>query len=37
MPRRRPLLERGDKDILCEILGKTDIAHDPREAGDQAR
>ncbi len=29
-----PLLERGHKSILCELLGKTDIAHDPRETGD---
>src|SRR5450432_2021108 len=31
--RLRPSLERGDESILREILGKTDIAHDPREAG----
>ena len=30
----RPLLERGDEGILREFLGKTDVAHDPRETGD---
>jgi hypothetical protein len=25
----------GDESILCEVLGKADIAHDPREAGDE--
>ena len=33
-PRLRPLLQRGDEGILCELLGKTDVAHDPRETGD---
>ena len=33
--RLRPLLERGDERILREILGETDVAHDPREAGDE--
>src|SRR5437899_3003892 len=33
--RFRPLLERGDESILCEVLGNADIAHDPREAGDE--
>src|SRR5439155_24354805 len=33
--RLRPLLERGDERILRELLGKTDIAHDPRETGDE--
>ena len=28
-------LERGDESILREVLGKADIAHDPREAGDE--
>src|SRR5713226_8437139 len=35
--RLRPLLERGDERVLREILGKTDIAHDPRETGDEPR
>lgn len=35
--RLRPLLERRDQRILSEILGKTDVAHDPREAGDHPR
>jgi len=29
-----PLLERGDESVLCEFLGKTDIADDARETGD---
>jgi hypothetical protein len=29
------LLEGGDERLLCEVLGKADIAHDPGEAGDQ--
>ena len=33
--RLRPLLERGDERILREVLGETDVAHDPREAGDE--
>src|SRR2546428_283739 len=33
--RLRPLLERGDERILREIFGKTEIAHDPREPGDE--
>src|SRR5438270_4613412 len=33
--RLRPLLERGDESILCELLGKTDIAHNPRETRDE--
>src|SRR5229473_7005353 len=32
--RLRPLLERGNESVLCEFLGKTDIAHNPRETGD---
>src|SRR5713226_9244649 len=27
--RLRPLLESSDESILCEILGSTDVAHDP--------
>src|SRR5260370_4926392 len=30
----RPLLKRDNKSILCEFLGQTHIAHDPRETGD---
>ena len=33
--RLRPLLERGDEGVLREFLGKTDVAHDPRETGDE--
>ena len=33
----RPLLERSDERILCELLGESDIAHDAREARDHAR
>src|SRR4051794_19493085 len=33
--RLRPLLERGDESILGKILGKTDVAHDPRQTGDE--
>ncbi len=33
--RLRPLLERGDKSILRQLFGKADIAHDPRETGDE--
>jgi hypothetical protein len=29
------LLERGDERVLCKILGKADIAHDPRQPGDE--
>src|SRR5712664_3816775 len=29
-----PLLKRGDESILRKLLGKTDIAYDPRETGD---
>src|SRR5260370_24649405 len=32
--RFRPLLKRSDEGVLRELLGKTDIAHDPRETGD---
>jgi len=31
------LFERGDQRVLCEVLGKTDIAHDPRQPGDEPR
>ena len=30
-----PLFERGDQSVLREILGEADVAHDPREAGDE--
>ena len=33
--RLRPLLERGDQRVLRELLGQADVAHDPREAGDE--
>src|SRR2546428_8161729 len=32
--RLRPLLERGDESVLRELFGQTDVAHDPRETGD---
>src|SRR5258708_4394471 len=32
--RVRPLLERGNESVLGEFLGKTHIAHDPCETGD---
>jgi hypothetical protein len=32
-----PLLEPGDESVLCEILSKTKIAHDPHETGDEPR
>src|SRR6185437_5940081 len=31
----RPLPEGGDERVLRQLLGKTDIAHQPRDAGDQ--
>ena len=31
--RLRPLLERGDQSIVRQILGQTDVAHDPRQTG----
>ena len=34
--RLRPPLERGDERILRELLGETDVAYDPREAGDES-
>ena len=33
----RPLLERRDERILRELLGKPDVAHHPREPGDEPR
>ena len=33
--RLRPLLERGDERVLRQLLGQPDVAHDPREAGDE--
>ena len=33
--RLRPLLERGDQRILRQVLGQTDVAHDPRQTGDE--
>ena len=35
--RRRPLCKRGEKRFLRELLGEADIAHHPRETGDQLR
>ena len=35
--RLRPLLERCDEGFLGEVFGEADVAHDPRDAGDQAR
>ena len=35
--RLRPLLERGDERVLRELLGEADVAHDPREPGDEPR
>ena len=32
-----PLFERGDERVLCELLGEPDVAHDPRDAGDEPR
>ena len=31
------LLEADDQSVLCEVLGKTDIAHDPHQTGDEPR
>ena len=36
-PDCRPLLQRGHKRILCEVLGNADVAHHPRQAGDEPR
>src|SRR5207253_10224423 len=33
--RLRPPLERGEERVLREILGNTDVAHHPRETGDE--
>src|SRR5271167_1440538 len=33
--RLRPLFERGNESILCEVLGKADVADDPHETGDE--
>ena len=33
----RPLFERRDQRVLCEVLGDTDVAHDPRQPGDEPR
>src|SRR5215510_15947022 len=32
--RYRPLLERGDESVLRKFLGEVNVAHDPRETGD---
>jgi hypothetical protein len=32
----RPLLERGDQRVLGELLGKTNIADDARQTGDES-
>lgn len=36
-PVLRPLLERGDECVLCDLLGEPDIAHNPGQAGDELR
>ncbi len=33
--RFRPLFERGNEGVVREVLGETDIAHDPGETGDE--
>ena len=33
----RPPLECGDERVLRKLLGKTDVAHHPRETGDELR
>ena len=35
--RLRPLLERGDESILCQVLGQSDVAYDPRQTGNEPR
>ena len=35
--RPRPRLQRGDERVLREVLGEADVAHDPRQPGDQPR
>jgi hypothetical protein len=34
--RVRPLFERCDKSILCEIFGETNVAHDSNETGNES-
>ena len=36
-PDVRPLLERRDERVLRELFGDADVAHDPREPGDEPR
>ena len=36
-PVARPLLERGDQRVLGQLLGQADVAHDPRQPGDEPR
>ena len=36
-PVARPLLQRGDQRVLGEVLGQADVAHEPREPGDEPR
>jgi hypothetical protein len=31
------VLEGGDEGVLREILGRADVAHHPRESGDEPR
>jgi hypothetical protein len=31
----RPLLERGDEGILCELLSRPDVADDASQPGDE--
>jgi hypothetical protein len=33
----RPLLERGDESVLRKFFGDANVAHDPRETGDELR
>jgi hypothetical protein len=35
--RRRPLLDGGDQRVLRQLLGDADVAHHPRQAGDEPR
>ena len=35
-PDSRPALQRGDQRVLRQVLGEADVAHHPRQAGDQA-
>lgn len=32
----RPVLQRRDQRILCQLLGHADVAHDARDDGDDA-